>query len=94
MGADYTDRGLAGTDDGCPYEFTVTGLANNVLYRFAVRAEDGTAGAAAPNSGFFGGAGSMKRSAAESMSAHGERSACNDARRFSPRSSKRSAMAT
>lgn len=46
VGADYTDRARTGADDGCPYEFTVTGLDNNALYRFAVRAEDGTAGAA------------------------------------------------
>lgn len=50
VGADYTDRALTGADDGCPYEYTVTGLDNNVLYRFAVRAEDGTA-AAAPAAG-------------------------------------------
>jgi hypothetical protein len=27
-GADYLDRAHAGTDDGCPYEYTVTGLEN------------------------------------------------------------------
>lgn len=45
VGADYAIRASIGTDDGCPYEFTVTGLANNSLYRFAVRAEDATSGA-------------------------------------------------
>lgn len=44
VGADYAVRGSSGTDDGCPYEFTVTGLENNALYRFAVRAEDATTG--------------------------------------------------
>ncbi|MEO6095922.1 MAG: hypothetical protein ABIW76_09630, partial [Fibrobacteria bacterium] len=44
VGADYTVRASSGANDGCPYEFTVTGLANNALYRFAVRAEDATSG--------------------------------------------------
>lgn len=60
VGADYTDRAKVGTDDGCPYEFTVTGLSNNVLYRFAVRAEDGTAGVAAPASGRAGPGGGIE----------------------------------
>lgn len=46
VGEDYAIRASIGTDDGCPYEFTVTGLANNALYRFAVRAEDATTGIA------------------------------------------------
>jgi hypothetical protein len=44
VGADYTDRPGTGGEDGCPYEFTVTGLSNQSLYRFAVRAEDATQG--------------------------------------------------
>jgi hypothetical protein len=59
MGADYTDRIHNGADDGCPYQFTVTGLANNALYRFAVRAEDGTTGAA-PVSGRLGPGGGIE----------------------------------
>lgn len=59
VGADYTDRAHEGADDGCPYQFTVTGLANNALYRFAVRAEDGTSGAA-PASGRIGPGGGIE----------------------------------
>lgn len=59
VGADYTDRLHNGADDGCPYQFTVTGLANNALYRFAVRAEDGTS-AAAPASGRIGPGGGIE----------------------------------
>ncbi len=44
IGADYTDRPGTGAEDGCPYEFTLTGLTNQALYRFAVRAEDATTG--------------------------------------------------
>lgn len=45
VGSDYAVRASSGTDDGCPYEYTITGLDNNALYRFAVRAEDATSGA-------------------------------------------------
>ena len=51
VGADYAIRAASGTDDGCPYEFTVAGLDNNALYRFAVRAEDATSGAAPAGAG-------------------------------------------
>jgi hypothetical protein len=59
IGADYTDRARNGADDGCPYQFTVTGLENNALYRFAIRAEDGTAGSA-PASGHTGPGGGIE----------------------------------
>lgn len=58
-GADYLDRDHNGADDGCPYQFTVTGLANNALYRFAVRAEDGTSGAT-PATGRIGPGGGIE----------------------------------
>lgn len=45
VGADYADRIGNGAEDGCPYEFTVTGLTNQAIYRFAVRAEDATTSA-------------------------------------------------
>ena len=60
VGADYTDRARNGADDGCPYEFTLTGLANNSLYRFAVRAEDATTGMAAPAGGRTGPGGGLE----------------------------------
>ncbi len=44
MGAEYTERSYLNVDDVCPYEYTVKGLANNVTYYFAVRAEDSTVG--------------------------------------------------
>jgi hypothetical protein len=47
VGVDYADRVGSGAEDGCPYEFTVTGLTNQSIYRFAVRAEDATVGAVA-----------------------------------------------
>jgi hypothetical protein len=59
VGADYTDRLRNGADDGCPYEFTVTGLENDAVYRFAVRAEDGTSGAA-PSAGRIGPGGGIE----------------------------------
>lgn len=58
-GSDYTDRAHNGADDGCPYEYTVEGLENGALYRFAVRAEDGTSGAA-PASGRIGPGGGIE----------------------------------
>ncbi len=51
LSSDYTDRIPDRGNDACPYEYTVTGLANNTVYRFAVRAEDGTTGVTAPASG-------------------------------------------
>ena len=54
ISGDYTIRGLIEADDACPYEFTVTGLTNQSLYRFAVRAEDGTANVTAVTSGRTG----------------------------------------
>lgn len=59
IGADYTDRPGTGAEDGCPYEFTLTGLTNQALYRFAVRAEDATLGAT-PASGRIGPGGGIE----------------------------------
>ena len=69
MSADYTLRGYTDADDACPYEFTITGLENNRLYRFAVRAEDGTAGVAAPSAGRIGPAGGIEDANLEILAA-------------------------
>lgn len=67
--ADYAQRGFLTADDASPYEFTITGLENNSLYRFAVRAEDGTSGAAAPLSGRIGPGGGIEETNQETLPA-------------------------
>lgn len=39
---DYLERSFLTTDDACPYEYTVEGLENGVVYYFCIRAEDAT----------------------------------------------------
>jgi endo-alpha-1,4-polygalactosaminidase (GH114 family) len=59
VGADYLDRAGTGGEDGCPYEFTVTGLTNQTRYYFAVRAEDATQ-SATPLTGRIGPSGGIE----------------------------------
>lgn len=70
VGSEYvSNRCFLNTDDACPYQYTVTGLTNQIAYYFAVRAEDSTVGVTNPTTGRVGPTGGIEETNAVKLAA-------------------------